>query len=189
MTFSMLGDLAPASPVTLQPDHTRRNSLIRPHLCCMLLGSAPASTQNASSSPDLPKSCSPGKSQLGCHFSHNAFTLGLQRGQLPLPAVSQTELHGNTCNCLLSFLIPTSAYPGMLRTNLEPETNLVLLIFDPPVSDTVSQHIVLTQMFNKLRCSTNQPAVQQALRLPWEAALFFWSDQPHTICSFFTRCY
>lgn len=67
---------------------------------------------------------------------------------------------------------------------LELVTNLALLILDPLLTGTVSQHIVLICLREQMNLLFSHP-----LKLLQKSALFVWSCWHHVIYSFFTRPY
>lgn len=93
----------------------------------------------------MANSCSPGKTQLICHFPYNSLTLDPRRGWMPLPVVPQLDFCQDTCNSFIALFDLQVCLPVDARKYLELVTNLVLLIFDPPLCSTESWHIVLIQ--------------------------------------------
>ena len=62
-----------------------------------------------------------------------------------LPVVPQLDIYQDTCDSCIALFDLHVCLPIDAQKYLELVTNLVLLIFDPPLSNTVSSHIVLTQ--------------------------------------------
>ena len=63
---------------------------------------------------------------------------------MPLPVVPPRDFYRDTVILLFPFLIYLCVSP-YAQKYLELVTSLVLLIFDSPLTSTVSRHIVLTQ--------------------------------------------
>lgn len=108
-----------------------------------LSGAPPSSTWNVSSS--LYKwQIAIHLTQLRCRFHYNAGTLGPRRGWRPLPVVPQSlpPVYLEFFISLFYLLyLPPHGCPETPWTSDQP----VLLILDPPLTNTLSQHIVLAQ--------------------------------------------